>query len=97
MKNEPSKHKDVTFDRRAKIIDELERKGIVKVTSLSKKFGVSEVTIRNDLALLEKKNILIRAHGGALKFQRVGIDFELDIKSKKNLIEKEKIGKKPLN
>jgi len=86
--------KDVTTDRRAKIIDEIESNGIVKVTDLSKKFGVSDVTIRNDLVQLEKKNMLIRAHGGAMKFQRMGVDFELDIKSKKHLIEKEKIGKK---
>lgn len=86
--------KDVTTDRRAKIIEEIETFGIVKVSDLSKKFGVSDVTIRNDLVQLEKKNILVRAHGGAMKFQRVGVDFELDIKSKKNLLEKERIGKK---
>jgi len=85
---------DVTFDRRAKIIDEIENNGIVKVSDLSIKFGVSDVTIRNDLVQLEKKNILIRAHGGAMKFQRVGVDFELDIKAKKHLIEKQRIGKK---
>ncbi|MFZ1290050.1 MAG: transcriptional repressor AgaR [Melioribacteraceae bacterium] len=94
MKNKNLNNNDGTFDRRAKIIDEIETNGIVKVTELSKKFSVSDVTIRNDLIQLEKKNILIRAHGGAMKFQRVGVDFELDIKSKKNLIEKEKIGRK---
>jgi DeoR family transcriptional regulator of aga operon len=94
MRNQRVKNKDVTSDRRAKIIDLIEKAGIVKVSSLSKKFDVSEVTIRNDLVQLEKKNILIRAHGGAMKFQRVGIDFEHDIKSKKHLFEKEKIGKK---
>ncbi len=94
MGNHHVKNKDVTSYRRAKIIDLIEQEGIVKVTSLSKKFGVSEVTIRNDLVQLEKKNILIRAHGGAMKYQRVGIDFELDIKSQKHLEEKQKIGKK---
>ena len=94
MANKKTIPKDLTADRRAKIIDEIEHIGIVKVSDLSKKFGVSDVTIRNDLVQLEKKNMLIRAHGGAMKFQRVGVDFELDIKSKKHLIEKEKIGKK---
>lgn len=94
MGNNNIKNNDVTYSRRAKIIDEIEHNGIVKVSDLSKKFGVSEVTIRNDLEQLEKKNILIRAHGGALKFQRVGIDFELDIKSKKHITEKQLIGKR---
>ena len=94
MESKNSVPKDVTADRRAKIIDQIEKIGIVKVTDLSKKLGVSDVTIRNDLVQLEKKNLLIRAHGGAMKFLRVGVDFELDIKAKKHLNEKEKIGKK---
>lgn len=94
MKNNKSTNGDVPFDRRAQIIDEIERLGTVKVSTLSKKFGVSEVTIRNDLVQLEKKNILIRAHGGAMKYQRVGVDYELDVKSNKNLSEKQKIGKR---
>lgn len=96
MENKILNVKDVTFDRRAKIIDEIEEAGVVKVTDLSRKFGVSDVTIRNDLLQLEKKNILIRAHGGAVKFQRVGVDFELDIKSKIHLAEKQKIAKKSI-
>ena len=63
MDNHLGKNKDETSERRAKIIDLIEQVGIVKVASLSKKFKVSEVTIRNDLVQLEKKNILIRAHG----------------------------------
>jgi DeoR family transcriptional regulator of aga operon len=94
MQNKASINPDVPSDRRAQIIEEIERKGTVKVSTLSAKFGVSEVTIRNDLVQLEKKNILIRAHGGAMKFQRVGVDYELDIKSNKNLLEKQKIGKR---
>ncbi len=94
MVNKNSTLNNVPFNRRAKIIDEIESKGTVKVKDLSDMFGVSEVTIRNDLAQLEKKNILVRAHGGAMKFQRVGVDYELDIKSKKHLAEKVKIAKK---
>ncbi len=94
MKNQIATNKNVTSDRRAKIIALIEQIGVVKVSNLSSKFGVSDVTIRNDLLQLEKKNILIRAHGGAMKYQRVGVDYELDIKSKKYIIEKQKIGKK---
>ena len=83
----------ITVERRTKIIEKIDREGKVKVSELSKLFNVSEVTIRNDLAQLEKKNLLIRAHGGAMKFQRAGIDYELDIKAKKNHLQKKAIGK----
>ena len=36
-------------ERRNEILKELDRKGRVKVTDLSKEFGCSEVTIRNDI------------------------------------------------
>jgi hypothetical protein len=36
--------------------------------------GVTGVTIRNDLAQLEKKNILIRARGGAIKVDQKYLD-----------------------
>lgn len=55
-----------TVSRRAKILDELETKGQVTVSLLSKMFKISEVTIRNDLSHLEKQNMLIRARGGAI-------------------------------
>lgn len=67
----------------------------VFVDELSTIFKVSEVTIRNDLDQLEKKNLLIRARGGAMKFEgRVGFDMELSAKDKIHLDEKIKIGKK---
>ncbi|MEW7314899.1 DNA-binding transcriptional regulator YciT [Buttiauxella gaviniae] len=40
--------------------------GRMSVTDLAKKTGVSEVTIRQDLNLLEKKSYLKRAHGYAV-------------------------------
>lgn len=86
--------KDMTLDRRAKIIEKLETTGQVKVLELSIEFNVSDVTIRNDLAQLEEKGLLIRSRGGAMKPQRVGIDYKLFEKSKRNLKEKQAIGKK---
>lgn len=83
-----------TLDRRAKIIEYIESRGQVNVVDLSKEFNVSEVTIRNDLAQLEEKGLLIRSRGGAIRSQRVGIDYKLNEKSKKYLKEKQAIGKK---
>ncbi len=89
-----SNNTTLTFERRAKIIEYLESKGQVNVSELSKEFKVSEVTIRNDLAQLEEKGLLIRSRGGAIRSQRVGVDYKFYEKSKKYLKEKQAIGKK---
>jgi DeoR/GlpR family transcriptional regulator of sugar metabolism len=49
------------------ILQELEEKGNVRVSDLSKKLECSEVTIRNDIQKLEDKGLLSRTHGGATK------------------------------
>ncbi|MBR9998621.1 MAG: DeoR/GlpR transcriptional regulator [Cyclobacteriaceae bacterium] len=83
-----------TVERRSLIIEKLEGSGQVFVNDLSEQFNVSEVTIRNDLLQLEKKHMLIRARGGAIKTNRVSIDYELSKKQKLNLEQKLRIGKK---
>ena len=55
-----------TSERREQIIQRLRQHGSVQVNDLSELFGVSTVTIRNDLAFLEKQGIAVRAYGGAL-------------------------------
>jgi DeoR family transcriptional regulator, aga operon transcriptional repressor len=83
-----------TVDRRMKILKKLSINDQVFVNELSKEFGVSEVTIRNDLEQLESKNLLIRARGGAMSTtQVVSQDLQLGEKHKLNLTEKVKIGK----
>src|SRR5690606_40486474 len=42
---------------------------------------------------LEQKNMLIRARGGAIKVDRVGIDFALSDKNRQHSEEKSRIGK----
>lgn len=44
-----------TSERREQIIQRLRQHGSVQVNDLSELFGVSTVTIRNDLAFLEKQ------------------------------------------
>ena len=56
-----------TLKRRAAILDLVNRDGKVTVPDLSNRYNVSVVTIRNDLMQLEKKKLLIRTHGGAIK------------------------------
>ena len=52
--------------RKQKILELLKEKDSVRVTSLSRLFGVSEVTIRTYLEDMEKKGLLSRVHGGAV-------------------------------
>ena len=89
------KNKKSTVARRNQILQKISSDGEVFVNTLSKEFEVSEVTIRNDLDQLEKKRLLIRARGGAMKYEGgVGTDFGLLEKDKINLKEKKLIGKR---
>ncbi|MFC2115041.1 transcriptional repressor AgaR [Bacteroidota bacterium] len=87
-----------TVTRRAKILEELDINGQVTVSELSRKYNISEVTIRNDLDHLEKQNMLIRARGGAIKikFFKMVIDPPLSDKQKEFLKEKQKIANEAL-
>jgi DeoR family galactitol utilization operon repressor len=47
-----------SFERRNKIVDLINTQGSVLVMDLSNTFGISEVTIRADLRLLEEKGLV---------------------------------------
>lgn len=53
-------------DRRNEILKTLSIEGSVKVSKLTREFDVSVETIRRDLEILEKKELLKRVHGGAI-------------------------------
>ncbi len=55
-----------TQQRRHSIITTLTEQGEVSVDELSLRFETSEVTIRKDLAALEKTGLLLRRYGGAV-------------------------------
>ena len=55
-----------TSQRRSLIVDAIKRTDILKVSELSQLFGVTMVTIRRDLDILEKNGKLKRIHGGAV-------------------------------
>lgn len=62
-----------TSDRRNRIKNLIYETKRVDVSELSERFSVSEVTIRKDLEYLEKANVLIRTHGGAVLNEVVSI------------------------
>jgi len=90
------KESRTTVTRRAKILDYLEKDGQVFVEKLSTDFQVSLVTIRNDLLVLEKQKLLIRARGGAIRLKPgyVSIELPLPDKEKENFKQKQAIGKR---
>lgn len=51
--------------RRLKILDWLQEEGSARVRDLAEVFGVSEVTVRQDLERLEAEGHIVREHGGA--------------------------------
>jgi DeoR family transcriptional regulator of aga operon len=88
-----SKNKS-TIERRIQILKILSASDRVLVPELSKKFGVSEVTIRHDLDQLEEKKLCVRARGGAMRIDHVvGLDQRLAEKARLHSKEKSRIGK----
>jgi DeoR/GlpR family transcriptional regulator of sugar metabolism len=59
-------------DRRWAIVQEIQHTQRVTVADLSQAFGVSAVSIRRDLAYLERAGLLQRTHGGAQAVSRGG-------------------------
>jgi DeoR family transcriptional regulator of aga operon len=80
-----------TVMRRRLILEALQQHKQVDVTQLSKRFDVSEVTIRKDLRYLERKNLLIRSRGGAMAPLKVGDDLSVEERKVMNLREKRAI------
>jgi DeoR family transcriptional regulator of aga operon len=85
-----------TVSRRIKILEALKLHGQVSIKDLIEGLGVTGVTIRNDLAQLEKKKVLIRARGGAIQINHHDMfeDYPISHKQKKHHLEKIEIGKK---
>ncbi len=81
------------LERQNAIVDRLKEQGAVSVSRLSTELGVTEETIRRDLEKLEKKEILLRTHGGAVPVE--GNNYELSLEKRKstNIEAKERLAK----
>jgi DeoR/GlpR family transcriptional regulator of sugar metabolism len=67
----------LAVERRQAIFDILEEKGSVTVVELSKRFDVSEETIRRDLTKMESSGLLQKTYGGA--FLNAGMHLEVPV------------------
>ena len=81
-------------ERRALILQMLEQKPEVQVTEISRETGISEVTIRKDLTILQSRHLLLRTRGGAMRkpVENQNQEKAIDIKRMFNFKEKERIG-----
>ena len=53
-------------ERQAKILEMLRQNEIVRISDITSHFGVSNMTARRDLDVLQRSNLLRRVHGGAV-------------------------------
>lgn len=88
MMNTVVEHGLLIEERRRRICDLVRAEGRVTVDALATRFGISQVTIRGDLASLESAGALTRTHGGALN---VPGDQPLDVKQLQHHAEKLRI------
>ncbi|MBN1344966.1 MAG: DeoR/GlpR transcriptional regulator [Phycisphaerae bacterium] len=56
----------ISDERRQRLIRRIAERGFVDLPTLAKEFGVSESTIRRDLAQLDEEGLVKRTHGGAV-------------------------------
>ncbi len=83
----------IPADRQSRIQQLVQKDGIVKVADLSRMFGVTELTIRRDLDVLEKQGVLDRTHGGAILRHRTRSESLYTEKDQHQTAEKAAIGK----
>ena len=78
-------------ERYEKILEMLEKDRSVKVSMLTKMFGVSIETIRRDLEHLEKQGLLERVYGGAVLSKISSRQLPFKTREKEHLEEKQEI------
>ncbi len=79
-------------ERRQQVLQWVRDKGRASVTQLSEAFGVSEVTIRNDLQALAEQQLIVRTHGGAVPVNSALNELALAMRRQQQVQEKSRIG-----
>lgn len=77
--------------RRHQIILVLQRTGQARTVQLAKDFGVSEVTIRSDLEIMDARKQLIKTHGGAIALPVDSPDAAFEERMRRNFDAKRRI------
>jgi len=56
---------ELAAQRQARILDEVQRAGGVRVSDLTRVLGVSDMTVRRDLKTMARQGLVAKVHGGA--------------------------------
>jgi len=83
-------------ERISEIARYIQTNGRATIEELSKKFKVSEVTIRRDLKLIERNYNIKRTHGGAIAYISEFTEFSFDEKYQHNVELKKRIALKAI-
>lgn len=84
--------KTASAQRHEVIVAEVRRRGSVRVSELADLLGVSDMTVRRDLSLLDDDGALMKIHGGAVAAEERSTDEPgFEAKSLRNMAEKHSI------
>ncbi len=78
-------------ERHKYILDKLERFGFIRITDVAEELGVTKVTIRKDVKILEGRGLLYKVHGSARLANPHIADRDLTTKSSLNREAKHRI------
>ena len=71
-------------DRRTRILERVAEDQTIRIGELAQEFGVSEMTIRRDIAKLERTGFLRRTYGGATAHLTRSLDPAFNTRSLQN-------------
>jgi DeoR/GlpR family transcriptional regulator of sugar metabolism len=81
--------------RHVSILDEIKRSGAVRVSDLTVRLGVSDMTIRRDLDTLARQGLVLKVHGGATALEFASTNEPgFEAKSRREQPEKEAIARR---
>lgn len=91
----PPENISLPAERHRRIRELLRERVTIRVSELSEKLGVSEMTIRRDLETLERQGVLERTHGGAVyRQERITHESTYETRLKEFVDAKDLIGRK---
>jgi len=82
----------ILINRREQIVRQAQADGKVYVESLAEQFGVSTVTIRNDLNALSDRGLVVRSRGGAVASTRLTRELSVQEKYSEHQSVKRRLG-----
>lgn len=82
--------------RRTALVERVRRQGFCRVAELSDYLGVSRMTVRRDITLLEEHNLIRAAHGGAMALAPAGRGTHFRLRSATHTEAKRAIARKAI-